>query len=380
MKHSAFASFADSASARTALHQLHQLDVLGSRLVVVFARSEHLGLIPSCWQPKQRCEERNIAEQCHCSKLHPFLSSTGLAIPLTLPYKYPAVSAKVISRISLMLWRCPEFYTQVLHLMNKLCLPCPFDDAEYEDAQPSEYYEEESCAEYMLPTTKDKPLRSAAEVAARYARRLKLQLGQKRRFPNDQKKAIPPKLTKTPAKHSTIRVNVRKQLPSEPLQSVDVNPEPFGTFGPQRQVVVSDETSLQSDFDFSNLMSVEEIRRRCISRSEWKKWPAFNRYSPGEPSSRLYVKNLSKKVTELDLKRIYGNFVNATMEEGRQAFDVRLMQSGRLRGQAFISLGCIVQAQAAIRLTNGLMIHGKPLVVAFARSCRSELTASHSEE
>uniref|UniRef100_A0A5S6QUT0 RNA-binding region-containing protein 3 n=1 Tax=Trichuris muris TaxID=70415 RepID=A0A5S6QUT0_TRIMR len=273
-----------------------------------------------------------------------------------------------------MLRRCPEFYTQVLHLMNKLCLPCPFDDSEYEEAQQSEQDEEESNAELINPTATGKACRSAVEVAARYARRLKLQLGQKRRFPNEPVRASHPKLPKKPLE-SAIRVNLKGQLPIGSLEIAEVNRESFGSFGPQRQVIAN-EVPAPSNFDFLNLMSIEEIRRRCISRSEWKKWPAFNRYTPGEPSSRLYVKNLSKKVTELDLKRIYGNFVNATFEEARDAFDVRLMQCGRLRGQAFISLGSIEQARTAIRLTNGLMVHDKPLVVAFARSCRSSEAVS----
>jgi U11/U12 small nuclear ribonucleoprotein SNRNP65 len=44
-------------------------------------------------------------------------------------------------------------------------------------------------------------------------------------------------------------------------------------------------------------------------------------------------------------------------------FDIRLMQSGRMKGQAFISLPEESMAVRALEETNGYLLHGKPMVV-----------------
>ena len=45
--------------------------------------------------------------------------------------------------------------------------------------------------------------------------------------------------------------------------------------------------------------------------------PVFKNYAAGDPSSRLYVKNLAKGTKEEDLRFIYGRFVIWTSEEER---------------------------------------------------------------
>lgn len=45
--------------------------------------------------------------------------------------------------------------------------------------------------------------------------------------------------------------------------------------------------------------------------------PVFRNYSTGDPSTRLYVKNLSKSVKNEDLKYIFGRYVSWTSEEER---------------------------------------------------------------
>ncbi|CAH8524051.1 unnamed protein product [Heterobilharzia americana] len=52
-------------------------------------------------------------------------------VPSQLYYDYPAVSNNVLTNIVRSLAYCPAFYNQVLHIMNKLHLPPPFDDPEH---------------------------------------------------------------------------------------------------------------------------------------------------------------------------------------------------------------------------------------------------------
>lgn len=44
-------------------------------------------------------------------------------------------------------------------------------------------------------------------------------------------------------------------------------------------------------------------------------------------------------------------------------FDIRLMQTGRMKGQAFVGLPDEGVAAKALKETNGYVLHGKPMVV-----------------
>ena len=44
-------------------------------------------------------------------------------------------------------------------------------------------------------------------------------------------------------------------------------------------------------------------------------------------------------------------------------FDIRVMQSGRMKGQAFVGLPSEAVAEQALQETNGYMLQGKPIVV-----------------
>eukprot|EP01027_Heterolobosea_sp_BB2_P008592 GEZU01012745.1.p1 GENE.GEZU01012745.1~~GEZU01012745.1.p1 ORF type:complete len:160 (-),score=49.61 GEZU01012745.1:88-531(-) len=94
----------------------------------------------------------------------------------------------------------------------------------------------------------------------------------------------------------------------------------------------------------------------------------FPNYSEGEPTNKLYIKNLAHKVVEVkDLERIYGRYF-ATDEEMREKLDINLMKEGRLKGQAFVTFPSVELAQQALRETHGFMLHDKPMIVQFGRS------------
>lgn len=52
-------------------------------------------------------------------------------------------------------------------------------------------------------------------------------------------------------------------------------------------------------------------------------------------------------------------------------YNVRLMQEGRMKGQAFITLQNTEQAQLALEETNGFILKDKPMVVQFAKAGKS---------
>ena len=51
------------------------------------------------------------------------------------------------------------------------------------------------------------------------------------------------------------------------------------------------------------------------------------------------------------------------MNSFSQRFDIRLMRTGRMKGQAFIGLPNEEVASRAVQETNGFVLHGKPMVV-----------------
>ncbi|XP_031439754.1 RNA-binding region-containing protein 3 isoform X2 [Clupea harengus] len=135
LKHTAFASFDTENSAAKALSRLHQLKVLGHTLVVEFARDHENvtilkdppvtdgALVEPDGKRKKRRQPQNVP-----------LIETGIAPNLglkfqanpTLKYLYPPPSSAVVTNITHALLSVPKFYVQVLHLMNKMNLPCPF--------------------------------------------------------------------------------------------------------------------------------------------------------------------------------------------------------------------------------------------------------------
>lgn len=68
-----------------------------------------------------------------------------------------------------------------------------------------------------------------------------------------------------------------------------------------------------------------------------------------------------------DLEYIYNRYKISKGDNPSQ-FDIRLMQEGRMKGQAFVTLDSVELAQKAVKETNGYILKEKPLVVVFARS------------
>jgi U11/U12 small nuclear ribonucleoprotein SNRNP65 len=93
---------------------------------------------------------------------------------------------------------------------------------------------------------------------------------------------------------------------------------------------------------------------------ELTEWAAFKNYQAGTPSTKLYIKNLSKKTTEQDLKAVFSLFSSN--------IEIQLMVKGRLREQAFITFPDKESAATALECTNGYVLMDRPMAVVFGRS------------
>ncbi|XP_028400022.1 RNA-binding protein 41-like isoform X2 [Dendronephthya gigantea] len=77
----------------------------------------------------------------------------------------------------------------------------------------------------------------------------------------------------------------------------------------------------------------EVIKRHRLTLDDIRAIPRFKDYQPGSPNEVLYIKNLSKKVSEADLHALFNRY-----EDGVQKFHIRFM-TGRMKGQAFVTFG-----------------------------------------
>lgn len=86
----------------------------------------------------------------------------------------------------------------------------------------------------------------------------------------------------------------------------------------------------------------------------------FENWNPGDPTPKLFVKNLSPKVTESDLRFVFGRFSKDPKFEDVQ---IRLMTRGKLHGQAFVTFSDATAAQAAISEVSGYVLHDRPMIL-----------------
>ena len=124
--------------------------------------------------------------------------------------------------------------------------------------------------------------------------------------------------------------------------------------------------------DPAKFLSYETIRESRLNKSQLKEFSVFKNYSAGEPTCRLYIKNLTKHTTEQDIVNLFGSYIDWQQESSYNSFDVRVMKEGRMKGQAFVSLPNEDCSQKILRDCNAYILNGKPMVIQFARSAKAK--------
>lgn len=400
-KSKAFVKFESEEIAKNVLLRLHQMNILDSRLCVEYAEQE-IGC------DKMHNSLKDLEEGTkHFNTFLSKLNSWNIAVsfhqppPPHLKYQYPKPNRATINNIAHALAAIPKFYTQVLHLMNKMNLPPPFSNIpdppepvqqnfNHQQQQqpqqqqappppPSQKQDGQSSSESELES--DPETQKSADV-----------IPMKRKKP--QKKVVKkPKFIKPTTVVSTsktvqntedvfekvdlqnqkkIELKVSENL--EPKETTNENEEieGFGIMPSQRPKTPEDEEMKDADANETNVEKIiteEELAANRISPKDFGVLPVFKDYHAGAPSCRLYIKNLSKNVDVKDLQYIYKRYEIASEEcEQGNMFDIRLLSEGRMKGQAFVTLQSVAQAQKAVKETNGFILKNKPLVVVFARS------------
>uniref|UniRef100_A0A4W3HZ40 RNA-binding region-containing protein 3 n=1 Tax=Callorhinchus milii TaxID=7868 RepID=A0A4W3HZ40_CALMI len=363
MKHTAFATFPSENAAAKALTRLHQLKILGHTLVVEFVKEHvHLPDQPKPIDKKTLKPSGPVIENGIAPKL-------GLIQPMNpcLKYLYPPPTSVILANIANAMASVPKFYVQVLHLMNKMNLPAPFGPI---TARPPMYEEYSPAPPPMPPLPPEEPPLPEEEMDVSSEEESEYESGSEE---DKERLVISLKLVRN-MKALTVSVFFRGQLTNAPFLEQENTAEAqsigFGKIHPTPVYSKIEEDEEEEEEILTEFISRRDLAKGRISKEEIESISVFKKYYPGEPTCRLYVKNLSKQAEEKDLKFIFGRYIDFSSETERNMFDIRLMKEGRMKGQAFIGLPNEKSAIKALKEVNGYVLQEKPMVVQFARSAR----------
>ncbi|TKY62925.1 U11/U12 small nuclear ribonucleoprotein 65 kDa protein [Spatholobus suberectus] len=119
--------------------------------------------------------------------------------------------------------------------------------------------------------------------------------------------------------------------------------------------------------DPNKILTPDELERGKLPPEEILSLPMFKNYTAGNPAPVLYIKNLAKDVIADDFYFIFGSLFGS-IEAAKSGLQVKLMQEGRMRGQAFLTFPSIELAHHALNLVNGYVLKGKPMIIQFGRN------------
>ena len=323
------------------------------------------------------------------------------ALSPKLKYEYPPINPIIIENIVSALISCPKFYTQTLHLMNKMNLPCPLVPYVRIPRAPMLNQQNMQVDEIKLPpvnvdlTHVDMSTsESESEIESDHDSNVKSRTEKNKRDTPDPSKSAEiksktesleeafEKLTGDFSKQASANKNVcTKTTETENIlyqrAIVASEFEGFAKIVPNVKQAEVDANKLEientssANADNSEFISKYVLENNRLKMSELKELPIFKNYERGEVNTRIYLKNVAKKCEEKDLRFIYGRYIDWSNPAHVNAFDIRLMKEGRMKGQAFITLPSEEIAEKALNETNGYLLEAdKPIVVQFARSAK----------
>ncbi|KAK9880950.1 hypothetical protein WA026_013274 [Henosepilachna vigintioctopunctata] len=378
----AFAKFENAEVAKAVLFRLHQLVVLNSRLSVDYAEHD-IG----DKQPKlKKVEDDSLQKKCFKNfivKLHSFNNSAGFHQPPPphLRYEYPKANRPTINNIAHVLATVPKFYMQVLHLMNRMNLPPPFvlETVSTPPLKPHLNVIPQKQIP-LTPVTQNSKSSSESEIESDNESNTKDIIPQKHNISQKRpikrpkfikpnaKQVVPSKIIKNEEVFDKVNIlsqrHIELKVSSESLERLE-NVENDTIV---EEHIMGKEVSKEK---IGTVIGDEDLKSNQIPLKDLGVFPIFKDYHPGIPSNRLYIKNIAKNVKIEDLEHIFNRYKIEPSESKPTQFDIRLMQEGRMKGQAFVTLDSTQTAQKAVEETNGFILKDKPLVVMFARSSKS---------
>lgn len=384
-KNCAFAHFPNEGLTECALKKIHNLNVLGNFLSAEFHRKP-IKMFKSFQTQNSFTEIETSKTVCKC--LPPVAPHFGLHYSANpgIKYNYPDADGNVLINICCALITQKKFYTQVIHLMNKMNLNVPFETSksiprvlveklkevidrkvikklELSEGE-SELSSDENELKMIVNKRKRKLVFSKNDKKTNHLQQLK----------NMKQIKLSNKTNNLKIKNvfnSNLKPLSKIKLPEKIAFSSSLNQEKlctelnsFGTF--KNNEDQSNEKQVPTS---SAICPIEQdkIKENCLSKDEVSNHPKFKNYSVGQPSTCLYIKNVHKKTKQDDLINLYASFVNYSSEIEKDSFSCVLMKTGRMRGQAFVKFSTLETAIKAVEMTNGYKLFNEPIVVCFSR-------------
>lgn len=396
-QHTAIAEFENFDHAKNILTLLHQEILDDSRLFVEFAPKNRSQLAILCSHvnnsmPNVPSKSTNLEKTEEISKTLKRLYATADSLSFEQPppphlyYEYPKVNRDIIDAICIALECVPKFYTQVLHLMNRLNLEPPFvpgdkrltyesatckvqsvavstqteeiswqnflrnkrkfiesDESELDSSNPSD--------EETIGTGPSKAKRkkvtaddSNKQELLRQKQKNLLKMQRLQKQLESIEKSAPPQriddafdLEQHHMKSSMIKIVVPEQLDT----TTKLNEASSTLTTTTTEIMIQNDKILEAEEKLlgPHVWSDAELNENRIPADQLRGHPMFQNYNAGEICNRLYIKNIAKNVTNDDLKAIYDRYleVNCGGCGNIRSIDIRYMTSGRMKGQAFIT-------------------------------------------
>lgn len=427
-----YAKFPSRQHARDALVVLHQQKLDGKRLYVEYAEGNGRD-VTSILKRSGIGEDKRDALTCSPASSETTFNDVVRKLyatagdlnfhqppPSHLRYNYPLANRDIIDSISIALETSRKFYVQVLHLMNRMNMEPPFvpGDKKLRFEPQIEVHPDQSSTSKNASTQTEKIVWE--NVMRKKRKRLESDESELETTSSDDGD-VTKKVTENQSKllsdqasaHSIQKQRrmlkmqrIQTKANGKKKQAIDTNCSVSDAFDSLHSTVkaikiiapkklqpaaideIPTETVLsglneQSTIETCGILTDAQIKENRIPDDQLKAHPLFQNYEPGVITNRLYIKNIAKEVTEDDLKAIFHRYLeeNCNGVGNVRSIDIRLMQTGRMKGQAFITftgpyLECddnVDDSQKyqiiarALRETNGLIVKNKVLVVTYGK-------------
>lgn len=381
MRNCAFVDFKDEGLAHQAQHYLNGVRFLGKTLAV--ERASRSTEIDKTTQNEHRTGDGYAAakEFGGASREGPYPGSEPIAerlgvdypFPPHLEYVYPPPDGHILTNIVNALIAVPRFYTQVLHLMNKMNIPAPFRMALPTPPLPTSLS--------ALPPPPPPPptvSKSRMEDLSSSESEMESSDEEATNVGGPKKKRIRHEAILGPAvdkdvAHEAVGLRAAALVPKEmplvkkknPIIQIKVAPKQVQNEEKGDESAPSLAVE-EKENDHKPFTTLEELKSGRLPPEEILSLPMFKNYCAGNPSQILYLKNLAKEVIVDDIYFVFGSLFGS-IDEAKSSLAVKLMQEGRMRGQAFVTFPSIELAQNALNLVNGYVFKGKPIVIQFGR-------------
>uniref|UniRef100_A0AAG5D0I0 RRM domain-containing protein n=1 Tax=Anopheles atroparvus TaxID=41427 RepID=A0AAG5D0I0_ANOAO len=362
--HGAIVNVANESEARLVISRLHQLLIQSHRIKVEYSEKEPSvdESSSSIFDTKVPIKRKTVDR---IEEGRATLTYEGFPPP-HLMYRYPKHSPTILHNISSQLASNASFYYQVLHLMNKMSLKAPFESSQPEKS-----------------ATSCEPVNSSPQPCSDEESELESDdgiNGSKRTKLNHNLRSVPRTMKVVHYDQSLPRTqNVGRPYSQKSNIEIHISGDSLNTANSPNGALnlAAAIKPIGSKPEEPISITLADILGNRVPDEQRRTLNVFQNYTPGDPTNKLYIKNLAKTVTEQDLHNIVHLFVE------KDAFcdiNVKLMKTGRMKGQAFISFlpadgaasianeklkQCVARALSTI---NGYILKDKPMVVSYAKS------------